>query len=121
MAFWEQATDQAGREFGARYWRWFAGARAARKFAPAISVVVIAGALVLAYRLFAPDWGAVGTSAGSVSASAGGWFGDWGPHAGRWALIIAGVLVGLAVLVRVGVAVWQAYGWRWRFSRFSRF
>lgn len=121
MAFWEQATDQAGREFGARYWRWFAGARAARKLAPAISVVVILGALVLAYRLFTPDWGAVGDSADAVTASTGGWVGGWVPDAGRWALIVVGGLVVTALLVRVGVALWQAYGWRWRFSRFSRF
>jgi hypothetical protein len=114
MGFWEQATDQAGREFGARHWRWFAATRAARKLAPAISVVVILGALVLAYRLFAPDWSAVG-------GATAGWFGSWGPGAGRWALIVLAVVAAIAMAVRVGVALWQAYGWRWRISRFSRF
>jgi hypothetical protein len=120
MAFWEQATDQAGREFGARYWRWFAGARMARRLAPVIAVAVIAGALVLAYRLIAPDWGAVGSSTGEVSASAGSWFGGWVPDAGRWTLIVLAAIVAVAVLVRVGVALWQAYGWRLR-MRFNRF
>lgn len=120
MGFWEQATDQAGREFGARHWRWFAGARVARRLAPVISVAAIAGALVLAYRLFAPDWGSAGESASAVSSSAGGWFSGWAPGAGRWALVIVGSIVVLALLVRVGVALWQAYGWRMR-MRFTRF
>ncbi len=114
MGFWEQATDQAGREFGARHWRWFAATRAVRKLAPLISVVVILGGLVIAYRLVSPDWSAIGTS--TV-----GWFGGWAPGAGRWALIGLGAVLVVALLIRVGVALWQAYAWRWRFSRFSRF
>lgn len=109
MGFWDQATDQAGREFGARHWRWFTAARVARKLAPAIAVVLIAGALLLAYRLVAPDWSAIGDSAGGVA-----------PAVVRWALIGLVGVGAVALLIRAGIAVWQANSLRWRLSRFSR-
>lgn len=109
MGFWEEATDQAGRQFGARYWRWFAATRAVRTLAPVISVVVILGALVLAYRLVSPDWS-------GIAASAGSWFGGWAPGAGQWALIVLGAVIVVALLVRVGAALWERtdFGWRLR-------
>jgi hypothetical protein len=102
MGFWEAATDQAGREFGARHWRWFAGARVVRKLAPAISVIVILGALVLAYRLVSPDWEAIGTAASGRAPSLGG--------ALLWAAAVAvGALVVGAGLVWLVRRNW----WRW--------
>jgi hypothetical protein len=105
MGFWEQATDQAGREFGARHWRWFAAARAARRLAPALAVVVIAVALLIAYRLVSPDWGAVGSSVAG-----------WAPTVGLWAVLaVVGAVLGYA-MVRIGLALWRAHSWR--FSRY---
>lgn len=113
MGFWDEATNQAGREFGARHWRWFAGARAARKVAPALSLLLIVGSvgagLYLAYRWISPDWSAIGRSSADVALS-----GTW------WVL---GALIAAAVVTAVIAAVvklWREYGWRLRL-RWSRF
>lgn len=39
MGWWEQARGSAAREFGRRYWRWFAAVGVARKAVPAVLVV----------------------------------------------------------------------------------
>lgn len=109
MGFWEAATEQAGREFGSRYWRWFAFARTARRTAPAVSIVVltvsIAAGLFLAYRWLQPDWAGIGSSLMDFAGAA-----VW------WVLGVA-VVVSLAA---VGAALWRAYGWRLRI-RWTRF
>lgn len=53
MGFWAEADRQAGREFGARFWRWFIAARVARTVWPVIAVGLAAGLVVLAWRLIA--------------------------------------------------------------------
>ena len=113
MGFWDQATDQAGREFGARYWRWFAGARVARRVAPGLSLLVLIGSValgaVLLYRWLSPDWAAIGGSIGDVALTSVWW--------------VLGMLAGAAVLAAIiwaGVALWRQYGWRLRI-RWSRF
>lgn len=109
MSFWRNATAQAGREFGSRYWRWFAAVRVARVLLPIVMwVVVVASAVagvVVAYRWISPDWAGVGTA---VAGGAG--------EAGRW--IIVAVIVA-AVVAGIGwglTALWRANSWRW--SRF---
>jgi hypothetical protein len=105
MSFWAAATEQAGREFGARHWRWFAGARVVRRVAPWAGVAVIAAAIVWGYRLISPDWGAVGASVAGFA-----------PDAGRWLLIGGGAAAVLALSGWAAVALWRANSWRW--SRF---
>jgi hypothetical protein len=106
--FWDSATDQAGREFGARHYRWFAGARIARGVAPAfLTLLGLAGvvaAAVAGYRWLSPDWYAIGSQVAR-----------WGSAAGIGALWVIG---GLVVVV-VGIAL-LAYAWRnwWRLSLF---
>ncbi|MFF5293660.1 hypothetical protein [Paractinoplanes globisporus] len=106
--FWNAATDQAGREFGARHYRWFAGARIARGVAPALLTVLgavgVVVALIAGYRWLSPDWSAVGTR-----------IGNWGSVAGVGALwIIGGIAAAAAmiVLLRYVVRNW------WRVSLF---
>lgn len=100
--FWESATAQAGREFGARHYRWFAAARVLKFCAPAVAVAAVLGGLVLGYRWLSPDWPAVG-------ARIGGWATAVGPVL-FW--IVAGA-VALGVLA--AVSVWVARNW-WRLS-----
>lgn len=109
MSFWANATAQAGREFGSRYWRWFAAARVARVVLPvvmwAVVVVGVGGGLVLGYRWLSPDWAGIGSS---MAEGVG--------EAGRW--IVAAVIVA-ALVAGIGwglVALWRANSWRW--SRF---
>lgn len=103
MGFWDNAVDQAGREFGARYWRWFAAARIGRRAAPAVSLLLliatVGAGLYFGYRWLRPDWSGIGSGLLDVTGSA------------LWWLVGAAVL---AVLVAVGVGLWRAYGWRWR-------
>jgi hypothetical protein len=50
MGFWREADAQAAREYGARYWRWFAAARVLRAIWPALAIVAGVGVIVLAWR-----------------------------------------------------------------------
>ncbi len=112
MGFWEQATDQAGREFGARHWRWFTAARVIRRLGPAIGVLAVGVALVLGYRWLDPDWSAFGAHVAEGSSAASRWL--------LVTLIAAAVVALLVLLVRAGVAFVRTHGWRWllRFRRY---
>jgi hypothetical protein len=109
MGFWDQAVDQAGREFGARFWRWFAAGRVLRRIAPGLSLVVLvvsaAAGAYLAYRWLQPDWAGVGRSLMDFAGAA------------LWWVIGAAVL---GVLAAVGAALWRAHGWKLRL-RYRRF
>lgn len=54
MSFWQQASDQAGREVGARYWRLFAAARILKTIWPVLAVGVLIVLAVVGYRLAEP-------------------------------------------------------------------
>jgi hypothetical protein len=43
MAFWEEAVDQAGRDFGHRFRRWFWTARTVKRAAPGLVFVGLVG------------------------------------------------------------------------------
>jgi hypothetical protein len=112
MGFMEQATDQAGREFGSRFWRWFAAGRIIKKAAPVLAVLAVAVALVLGYRALDPNWSVLGGGAAAGINSAG-----------RWLVLLTAVAAGLALLAAVVwglVRLWKAHSWRWRL-RLSRF
>lgn len=98
MGFWSEATDQAGRQFGARYWRWFTFVRVARALAPWLGLVVILGAGVWLYRLVMPDWSAIGQTALA-----------WLPET----LLVLGIGAVLTLAGWGGTAVWRANSWRW--------
>jgi hypothetical protein len=111
MGFWEAATYQAGREFGARHWRWFVGVRIARRLAPVIAVLVILGALMLAYRMIAPDWAAIGKSVSEWVPSASSL-----PSVGQMALW--GILVVIGLVIVIALARWVGNNWwRWWMHR----
>lgn len=50
MTFWAEAKAQAGREYGARHWRWFAAAHFLRTAWPALAVPAALGLLYLAWH-----------------------------------------------------------------------
>lgn len=104
MGFWEEATDQAGRRYGDRFWRWFALAHFVRKTAPGLFgmliVATVATLLYLAYRWLQPDWRGLGAA-----------LVDFAPTAGWW-LLGAGALVGVAAVVMV---LWRNHGWKLRY------
>jgi hypothetical protein len=50
MSFWREANAQAGREYGARHWRWFAAASLLRSIWPALAVLGGLGVALLAWR-----------------------------------------------------------------------
>jgi hypothetical protein len=107
--FWSSATAQAGREFGARHYRWFVGARIARVVLPPlfglIAIVGFVVAAVAGWRWLSPRWvpathGAAGWASGVLPA----------------VLWIAGGLVALGAVV--GIVVWvRRSWWRWSLSR----
>lgn len=107
--FWDAATDQAGREFGARHYRWFAGARIARGAAPAfltlLGLLGVVAAVVAGYRWLSPDWSAIGAK---VS--------HWGSVAGVGALWILGGLVAAVAAIALLMLVWRNW---WRMSLFG--
>lgn len=110
--FWDAATEQAGREFGARHYGWFAGARIVRRLAPAIIGVGIVVAAVAGYRWWSPDWPAAGNRISSWASAAWSWAATAGP-------IAAGVLVGAIVVAAAVVIGRWVHGnwWRWSLSR----
>lgn len=65
MPFWQSAEDQAGRNFGDRFWIMFTVAKVIGKIWPALVALAAGLTLILAYRLTAPDWGALGDVAGT--------------------------------------------------------
>lgn len=107
--FWEAATEQAGREFGARHYRWFAGARIARRIAPGLIVMLGAAALVAlvieGYRRIDPNWSAIGGRAG-----------DWGGAASSITLWVAGGLAAVGILAGL-VLIVRRNSWRWSLYR----
>jgi hypothetical protein len=50
MSFWREADAQAAREYGARYWRWFAAVRVLRVIWPALAALGVIAVIVLAWR-----------------------------------------------------------------------
>lgn len=106
--FMDQAVDQAGREFGSRFWRWFVAGRILRGAAPALAVIVVALVALAGYRWWSPDWAGLGGGArDGLSALGSGlsWLGLALLGAGA-----AAVVFGLAVLVARN---W----WRWPMVR----
>ena len=108
--FWESATEQAGREFGARHYRWFVGARVFRKIAPAIFVLALVTAavagVVWAYQWADPDWAAIGDSAT-------GWTAD----IDSVLLWVGGGALALLVLAGVVAAIRRNWWSWWNLSR----
>jgi hypothetical protein len=105
MGYWSEARNQAGREFGARYWRWFLAARVARRVVPPLVILLglaaAAGGVVWLYRAADPDWAAIGDRAT-------GWAGDAG------ALVLWLAAAALAILVIGLFVAWvRRNGWRW--------
>lgn len=108
--FWEAATEQAGREFGARHYRWFAGARLAKRIVPVLAVLVVLAAIVAA-AFFGVRWTAGHWD--TITGTAGDWAGSAAGAAGPvllWALIAAAALGVVAV-----TAIFIVRN-RWRFS-----
>ena len=107
--FWNAATDQAGREFGARHYRWFAGARIARGVAPAVLTLIgavgLVAAVVAGYRWLSPDWSAVGSRVAS-----------WGSAVGVGSLWVIAALVVVVILI---VLFSSGRRRRWRLPLFS--
>lgn len=103
--FWDAATEQAGREFGARHYRWFAGARVFRRLLPVLSFFAILAAVVGGaawfYRSVDPDW-----------AAAGDRLAGWAGNAGALALWIGGVAVALLVVAGL-IALIRRNWWSW--------
>jgi hypothetical protein len=97
--FWDSATRQAGREFGARHYRWFAGARVARVIGPPLLVVsVLAGfvaAAVAGYQAVNPDWSAISSNTLTWLAGAAAAVGS----AVLWIAIAAAGLAVVSVLI----------------------
>jgi hypothetical protein len=108
--FWDSATRQAGREFGARHYRWFAGARVARVIGPPLLVVaVLAGfvaAAVAGYRAVDPNWSA-------ISSNTLGWLAHAIAAVGSAVLWIA--VAAAALAVAAAVVLWVRRHW-WSFS-----
>ena len=103
MGYWEQAIDQAGREAGARFWRWILAVRVIRRVAPLLALAVLAAGLILAYRVISPDWmGVADTIAG------------WLSTAWPWALLGVAAAAVLALAARGAVWLWTEYAWRWQ-------
>lgn len=106
--FWRAATSQAGREFGARHYRWFLGARVARGVAPVLLPLLGALGLIVAvvagYRWLSPDWPAIGSHVA-----------DWGSAAGVGLLWVIGTISVVAAGLALLVYVWRNW---WRLSVF---
>ena len=102
--FWSAASHQAGREFGARHYRWFLGAELARGVGPGLLAFLGATGLVVAaiagYRWLSPNWSVGGSH-----------LAHWGLIAGVGALWIIGGIVVIILLTYV-VRNW------WRLSLF---
>lgn len=103
--FWEAATIGAGREFGARHYRWFVGARILRAVLPALSMIALiaaaVGGAVWLYRSIHPNWTAIGDRAT-------GWAGNLGGLL-LWAIGIVLALIAIGIVVAVLRRNW----WRW--------
>lgn len=98
-AFLEEARVAAARQYGARYWRWFAFAAVVRPLVPAVLTLVALGCMVAAGSWVAYRWDMV-WSVLQV----------WVPAA-LWLLVAAAVLAGA---VWVGSIVWRRNRWRWQ-------
>jgi NAD/NADP transhydrogenase alpha subunit len=107
--FWSAATEGAGREFGRRYWRWFAGIRVLRRAAPGLVAVVIAVSTILGYRWLAPDWPAIGARLAEWTATAGS-------ATGSVILWMAIGLTGLAAVFGAVMLIRRSW-WRWSLGR----
>lgn len=111
--FWDAATAQAGREFGARHYRWFAAARVTRRLAPGIVVLIglaaLAGSIYAGYQWLDPDWAATGN-----------WFSETGSRFGVWAndlgSVLLWVLAAAVALAGVVVAIVTVRRNWWRLS-----
>lgn len=99
--FWDAATEQAGREFGARHYRWFAGARLIRPVAAALSAVAaITGLLMAGFWVVdhsGPAWRTVTA---------------WAPTIGTWAAWLIGSVAVVAGVIFAVVYV-RRNRWRW--------
>jgi hypothetical protein len=91
MAFWEEAVDQAGRDFGHRFRRWFWTARTVKRAAPGLVFVGLVGLVAWGAMWVWDHLSEIGPAAGHA------W--DGVSIALLWLLLAAGV-AGLAALIR---------------------
>ena len=99
--FWDEATASAGREFGARNYRWFVAARVGRRVIPVFAGMAALAGIVLGIAWLAENWAMLYSTVAGWVVAAAPWL--------LWAVLVA---VGVAAAGAFSVLVWRTR-WRW--------